>query len=54
MARPLILLLLLLPLCACGVAAAPCRVTGAVFKAIPFVGHAAAAPLDACGDVIDP
>ena len=54
MARRMLPLLVLLPLCACGVAAAPCRVTGAVFKAIPFVGHAAAAPLDACGNVIDP
>lgn len=38
----------------CGVAAAPCRVSSAVLKAVPLVGHAAATPTDACADVIDP
>jgi hypothetical protein len=38
----------------CGVAAAPCRVASAGLKMVPLVGHAAAAPTDACADVIDP
>lgn len=38
----------------CGVLAAPCRVTSAVFKMVPLVGHAAAIPTDACAAVIDP
>jgi len=37
----------------CGLAALPCRVTSAVVKVVPLVGHPAAAPLDACADVID-
>jgi hypothetical protein len=37
----------------CAVAAAPCRVTGAVVKVIPIIGDAAGAALDACGDIID-
>ncbi len=37
----------------CGLAAAPCRVTSAALKIVPIVGHAAAAPTDACADVID-
>jgi len=37
----------------CGLAALPCRVTSAVVKVVPVVGHPAAAPLDACADVID-
>ena len=41
-------------LAGCGVAAAPCRVSSAVLKAVPLVGHAAATPTDACADVIDP
>jgi len=46
--------LLGLPLGGCGVAAAPCRVASAGLKIIPLVGHVAAAPTDACADVIDP
>jgi hypothetical protein len=38
----------------CGVAAAPCRVGSAALKIVPLVGHVAAAPTDACADVIDP
>ncbi len=38
----------------CGVLAAPCRVTSAVVKMVPVVGHAAALPTDACAAVIDP
>ncbi|MEA3086737.1 MAG: hypothetical protein QOC89_4434 [Paraburkholderia sp.] len=47
-----------LALCAgmtgCGLAAAPCRVASAGLKIVPLVGHVAAAPTDACADVIDP
>ncbi len=38
----------------CGLAAAPCRLVSAVAKAIPVVGHQAAAPTDACAVAIDP
>jgi hypothetical protein len=38
----------------CGLAAAPCRVTSAVLKVVPLVGHVAAAPTDACAGAIDP
>jgi hypothetical protein len=38
----------------CGVVAAPCRITSGAIKAVPVVGHVAAAPTDACADVIDP
>ena len=38
----------------CGVVAAPCRVGSAVLDMVPLVGHVAAAPTDACADVIDP
>ena len=38
----------------CGVVAAPCRVTSAALDMVPLVGHAAAAPTDACADAIDP
>ena len=48
------LLLLCLSLGGCGVVAAPCRVTSGVLKAVPLVGHVAAAPTDACANVIDP
>ncbi len=48
----------ILALCAgvtgCGLAAAPCRVASAGLKIVPLVGHVAAAPTDACADVIDP
>ena len=49
-------LLLALCLClgGCGVVAAPCRVSSGALKAVPLVGHVAAAPTDACADVIDP
>jgi len=52
--RSLLACLLLLTLSGCGVAAAPCRVGSAVLKIIPFVGHAAATPTDACAGAIDP
>lgn len=38
----------------CGLFAAPCRIASAGIKIVPLVGHVAAAPTDACGDVIDP
>jgi hypothetical protein len=48
----------LVALCAglagCGLAAAPCRIASAGLKIVPVVGHVAAAPTDACADVIDP
>jgi hypothetical protein len=47
-------LLLCALLAGCGVAAAPCRVGSAALKMVPLVGHVAAAPTDACADVIDP
>jgi Family of unknown function (DUF6726) len=49
-----IVLLVVLALGGCGIAAAPCRVGSAGLKALPLVGHVAAAPTDACADVIDP
>ncbi|MBN3783712.1 MULTISPECIES: DUF6726 family protein [Burkholderia] len=47
-------LALVASLAGCGVAAAPCRVASAGLKIVPLVGHLAAAPTDACADVIDP
>lgn len=51
-------LAVLFALCAgltgCGLAAAPCRIASAGLKIVPVVGHVAAAPTDACADVIDP
>jgi len=38
----------------CGLAAAPCRIASAGLKIVPVVGNVAAAPTDACADVIDP
>ena len=38
----------------CGVVALPCRVASAGLKAVPVVGHPAAAPTDACAATIDP
>ena len=38
----------------CGLLAAPCRVGSAGLKAVPLVGHIAAAPTDACANTIDP
>ena len=47
-------LALALTLGGCGLFAAPCRVASAGIKIVPLVGHVAAAPTDACGEVIDP
>lgn len=44
---------LLASLGGCGVLAAPCRVTSAVLKMVPVVGHVAALPTDGCAAVID-
>jgi len=52
--RWIAMLLMAAALSGCGVVAAPCRVGSAVIKAVPLVGHVAAAPTDACADVIDP
>ncbi|MEN2472916.1 MULTISPECIES: DUF6726 family protein [Burkholderia] len=49
-----VVLALAASLAGCGVAAAPCRVASAGLKIVPLVGHLAAAPTDACADVIDP
>ena len=49
-----IAVLLCAALAGCGVVAAPCRVTSAGLKMVPLVGHPAAAPTDACAEVIDP
>lgn len=54
MPRLAALLLVAVSLSGCGLAAAPCRVVSAVVKAVPFVGHQAAAPTDACAFAIDP
>lgn len=43
-----------LPLAACGVVAAPCRITSAVLDMVPVVGHVASVPTDACAQAIDP
>ena len=51
--RLAVLLLIGFGLSGCGLAALPCRVGSAVIKVVPVVGHPAAAPLDACADVID-
>jgi hypothetical protein len=45
---------LMTALSGCGLAAAPCRIASAGLKIVPVVGHVAAAPTDACADVIDP
>ena len=53
--RPLLFVILsALALGGCGAVAAPCRVTSGALKIVPLVGHVAAAPTDACADVIDP
>ena len=49
----IVLLLSLLILSGCGLVAAPGRGTAATLKIVPVVGHVAAAPTDACADVID-
>jgi hypothetical protein len=43
-----------LTLSGCGLVAAPCRVSSAVIKIVPVVGHPVAAPTDACAAAIDP
>jgi len=50
----ILLLLICALLSGCGAVAAPCRVASAGLKIVPLVGHIAAAPTDACADVIDP
>jgi len=52
--RVLLLILTCALLPGCGVVAAPCRIASAGLKVVPLVGHVAAAPTDACADVIDP
>jgi len=52
--RTLTILAVCLMLAGCGVVAAPCRVTSAALKIVPVAGHVAAAPTDACAQVIDP
>lgn len=54
MRTTLTVLLLAFSLSGCGVAAAPCRGVSLVLKMIPWVGHAAAVPTDACAAAIDP
>jgi hypothetical protein len=49
-----VLVTLCVGLTGCGLAAAPCRIASAGLKIVPVVGHVAAAPTDACADVIDP
>ncbi len=53
-AAGLLLLCSALALSGCGLVAAPCRVTSAGLKIVPLVGQVAAAPTDACANVIDP
>ncbi|MGH7090222.1 MAG: DUF6726 family protein [Stellaceae bacterium] len=48
-----VVVLALLP-SACGVAAFPCRVSGAAVDMVPLVGHPVATPFDACASAIDP
>jgi hypothetical protein len=52
--RIILCLLMAAVVSGCGVVAAPCRVGSAGLKMVPLVGHVAAAPTDACADVIDP
>ncbi|HEV2263163.1 MAG TPA: DUF6726 family protein [Stellaceae bacterium] len=54
LARFCLLLAMAVALASCGVVAAPCRVSSGVIKAVPLVGDVAAAPTDACANVIDP
>lgn len=53
MKRVLLLLPIIAALSGCGVAAAPCRITSAGLDMIPLVGHALAAPTNACAAAID-
>jgi hypothetical protein len=52
--RAVLVLVCCLALGGCGLVAAPCRVGSAALKIVPVVGHVAAAPTDACAEVIDP
>jgi len=54
MRRFIALAAVLLALSGCGLVAAPCRVTSALLKIVPLVGHPAATPTDACAEEIDP
>jgi hypothetical protein len=54
MLRCAAVLLAMLPLSGCGLAAAPCRIASAALKILPLVGHMAAASTDACATAIDP
>ena len=54
MRRFIALAAVLLALSGCGLVAAPCRVTSALLKIVPLVGHPAAASTDACAEEIDP
>ena len=51
--RILAVILACLSLSGCGLVALPCRVSSAVLKVVPGVGHAAAEPFDACAEAID-
>ena len=51
--RLVILMLCGLPMTGCGLVALPCRAGSAVLKVVPVVGKVAAAPTDACANVID-
>ena len=52
--KQVVAMALVLALGGCGLFAAPCRVASAGLKIVPLVGHVAAAPTDACGNIIDP
>ena len=54
MVRAALFMVLCMALGGCGIVAAPCRLTSGAVKAVPLVGHVAAAPTDTCADVIDP
>ena len=51
--RLVVMMLCSLPLAGCGLFAAPCRIGSAGLKIVPLVGQVAAAPTDACANVID-
>ena len=51
--RLALLLLAILALSGCAVAALPCRVTADVVGVIPVAGSVASAPFDACAGIID-
>jgi hypothetical protein len=52
--RVLAIVALCAPIMGCGLVAAPCRIGSAALKIVPVAGDIAAAPTDACADVIDP